>query len=281
MEAKTTNGFKSFRMALSSTVTLVLFALFICSNSKTFAQGCSSINNNNVGVGGTHAMICFFDAGGNSMGVCLDCQLTGAGWKCGAAFNAFTGYYRASIGGVDCFNPSVLPVSTSEFNANSSESGVTITWVSQSESNNDYYTLEKSVHGVDFFEVATISGAGNSTAQKVYSFVDERAIVGTNYYRLSQTDYDGTKTVIETISVNNKSSKDVTVYPNPANSNEVNVSFKDLEMYSIVSTTGQTLFSGTEMETKVNLTQFSNGTYFMKFNFKNGNTTEKILVVAK
>lgn len=185
MEAKTTIVFKSFRMALSSIVTLVLFALFIGSNSKTFAQGCPTININNVGGGGTHAMICFFDAGGNSLGPCLDCQLTGAGWKCGAAFNAYVGYYRASIGGVNCFYPTVLPVSISEFNANSSESGVTITWVSQTESNNDYYTLEKSVNGVDFFEVEKQTGAGSTTFETNYSYTDERGIVGTNYYRLS------------------------------------------------------------------------------------------------
>jgi hypothetical protein len=272
---------KSCKRLLRTLITFLLILIQMGNSATTFGQGCPLISNNSTESNGICTEICFFDYQNNSLGACLECQLVNGTWNCGAAFDAYSNYYKATIGGIDCFNTNDLGITISAFQATSSATGVEISWVSQSESYTDYYTLEKSVNGVDFFEVHKVNCVGSYSSEKIYTMADERAIVGTNYYRLSQTNFDGVKTVIETISFVNKSSDDVTIYPNPVSATEVSFSFTHVTSYDIVTSTGQVLFSGTAHDNMVNVSQFSNGIYYVQFTFKNGNTTEKLLLVSK
>ena len=69
---------------------------------------------------------------------------------------------------------------------------VVIEWSVASQVNNDYYEIKRSIDVEDWKIVATIEGAGNSNTQMSYQVVDDSPILGTSYYMLSQTDYDGT-----------------------------------------------------------------------------------------
>jgi len=69
---------------------------------------------------------------------------------------------------------------------------VIIEWAVASQVNNDYYEIKRSVDVEDWQVVATVEGAGNSNTQMSYQVVDDNPIIGTSYYMLSQTDYDGT-----------------------------------------------------------------------------------------
>jgi predicted MPP superfamily phosphohydrolase len=83
-----------------------------------------------------------------------------------------------------------LPVSLTAFDAKLKEKIVELTWSTSSESNNDYFTIERSANGRDYSAIGTVNGAGNSTEPKDYSFTDNNPFTGTNYYRLLQTDMD-------------------------------------------------------------------------------------------
>ena len=50
----------------------------------------------------------------------------------------------------------------------------------------------RSVNGQDFEAIAQIEAAGNSKEVLHYQFMDEQAPFGLTYYRLDQTDFDGT-----------------------------------------------------------------------------------------
>lgn len=99
----------------------------------------------------------------------------------------------------------VLPITLENFEARQHEELVELNWTTSMEQNNDYFTLERSFDGKNFFEVATITGAGDSEELLDYSFTDRTATEllgnGTAYYRLSQTDYDGTTNVAKIIQV--------------------------------------------------------------------------------
>jgi hypothetical protein len=95
------------------------------------------------------------------------------------------------ISGPDTLGPTSLPISLLSFDAQPAENRVDVTWTTASETNNDYFTVEKSVDGIDFVSIATVDGAGNSTVTLNYSYADFNPVHGISYYRLKQTDFDG------------------------------------------------------------------------------------------
>lgn len=84
-----------------------------------------------------------------------------------------------------------LPVTLVSFNAYPQPDRVDLKWVTASEINNDYFTLERSADAINWQKIHKTSGAGNSTQMNYYSWSDREALNGTSYYRLSQTDFDG------------------------------------------------------------------------------------------
>jgi len=84
-----------------------------------------------------------------------------------------------------------LPIELSKFSVNVAQSEVMVAWTTESEHNNDYFSVERSGNAKDFETIARIDGAGTSTATINYNFVDKRPLNGLSYYRLKQTDYNG------------------------------------------------------------------------------------------
>ncbi|PKP01010.1 MAG: hypothetical protein CVU11_16485 [Bacteroidetes bacterium HGW-Bacteroidetes-6] len=125
--------------------------------------------------------------------------------------NRVTGINAATVGGlagnfytwtlVDKSNP--LPIELASMTASCSENQKpTIDWITASESNNAYFTLQRSVNGFDWIDVIVITGAGNSNTQLFYNYTDYTAPAGINYYRLLQTDFDGTVNEAGVVNVN-------------------------------------------------------------------------------
>ena len=89
-------------------------------------------------------------------------------------------------------------------------------WVTATEINNDYFTVEKTQDGINYKSVGNLKGAGNSSMSLYYSMLDESPYSGTSYYRLKQTDYDGQFSYSQLVAVNLKGLEIITMYPNPA-----------------------------------------------------------------
>ncbi len=90
-----------------------------------------------------------------------------------------------------CICVTVLPVEITRFEAETVNEKIKLSWTSEVEVNSDYYTIEKSTNGNDFFFFRNINGAGNSNTNINYTLVDDEPAIGTNYYRLKQTDLNG------------------------------------------------------------------------------------------
>jgi len=113
---------------------------------------------------------------------------------------------------------SPLPMTLISFDAKlNSSKQVEVTWVTASEINNDYFTVQRSTDAHTFESIGNVDGAGNSTVTLNYSYLDKYPLSGVSYYRLKQTDFDGTVSYSEIAAVNNadKSAVDVTIFPNP------------------------------------------------------------------
>lgn len=88
--------------------------------------------------------------------------------------------------------PVALPTGITFFKATFYEPNNQLFWQSHSEQNNDFYTLQHSTDGLNYYEIGITQGAGNSSSLINYSFSHNRPPRGINYYKLTSTDYDGT-----------------------------------------------------------------------------------------
>lgn len=100
--------------------------------------------------------------------------------------------------------PVALPITLLYFKAENMECYNRITWSTASESNNDFFLLERTHDGFYFKQVCRVPGAGNSSSQNFYEQRDEISFNGIVYYKLSQFDFDGQQTTYELISVDNR-----------------------------------------------------------------------------
>jgi len=115
----------------------------------------------------------------------------------------------------------ILPIELTDFQAVLVDnSAVELNWMTTSESNNDFFTIERTVDGKDFEVVGVVDGAGNSTIILDYKLVDKNPSTGSNYYRLKQTDFDGNHTYSDLVAVEVPVNfTDVGVFPNPVKGN--------------------------------------------------------------
>lgn len=87
-----------------------------------------------------------------------------------------------------------LPIELTTFTGESKERFNELEWQTASENNNDFFILERSQDGGIWVNVLEVNGAGNSTMLLNYDYHDYLFFPNSlNYYRLSQTDFDGTK----------------------------------------------------------------------------------------
>jgi hypothetical protein len=87
--------------------------------------------------------------------------------------------------------PVPLPIELISFEGISKNTYNYLFWKTASEYNNDYFTIEKTLDGINFTPIANINGAGNSNMVLNYDYIDYNIINTITYYRLKQTDYDG------------------------------------------------------------------------------------------
>lgn len=93
---------------------------------------------------------------------------------------------------------------------------IKLMWTTAQETENDYFTIERSANGLDWEEVTKVPGSGNRKTETSYVEYDRNPLWGKSYYRLRQTDFDGASTHFNVRSVVvNKTFADVVVYPVP------------------------------------------------------------------
>src|SRR5690554_3697278 len=111
------------------------------------------------------------------------------------------GYNNDNINNITVSASSSLPIELITFDAYKKDREVELIWKTASELNNDYFTIERSADGFVWENLQTIQGAGNSTQVLDYAWTDLSPYAGISYYRLKQTDYDGTTEVFNIVSV--------------------------------------------------------------------------------
>lgn len=185
------------------------------------------------------------------------------------------------IDATDC----TLPVELLEFNAEAvNENKVALTWTTVNEINNDYFEIERSRDGTSFGTIATVDGAGTSNITLHYNDFDEDPYNGISYYRLKQTDFDGTYTYSDIRTVIFDDLSFVNMHPNPATEDlqfTVMVS-EDADLHvHIVDVMGRVIMQedhfieAGESTITLNVASLASGMYTIRVNTNNENHLSK------
>jgi hypothetical protein len=167
--------------------------------------------------------------------------------------NAVTALNRLRLDNI-LLQATALPVELTYFQTQATDNQkVNIKWETATEINSSYFVLERSRDAVNYKSIANIEAAGSSTSKKTYTFTDESALFGTNYYRLSQVDKDGTQQVFRPQAVViDDAYVAFGVFPNPSMGSNFNVKVEDSDEASL----NLTDFSGRVINLNINkLTQ--------------------------
>ncbi|MCR9171575.1 MAG: T9SS type A sorting domain-containing protein [bacterium] len=157
-----------------------------------------------------------------------------------------------------------LGVELTAFDATLVDREVLLNWTTNSEWDNDYFDIEKSVDAENYISIGRVQGQGTKGSPTAYLFKDETPISGTNYYRLKQVDFDGTTTYSDIRTVVLESEH--MLYPNPV---------KDLlilqsnDAFSITDVHGRTIevpFTRTTKHTQIDVRNLSSGIYCVNVN---------------
>ncbi len=188
-------------------------------------------------------------------------------------------FYVGSINSVS----TPLPITLISFNAYPDNGKVKLEWSTASETDNAFFTIQKSTDSQGWLMVQKVSGSGTSSNTQYYSAYDITPYPGVSYYRLMQTDIDGNQSFSPIISINlGKKNAEITMYPNPA-TNLVKISFPIAGRYevSLLNIAGQ-IVSNTTLTTSdnlvLNVTGFRTGIYFVRIIHNGITETEKLII---
>ncbi len=154
----------------------------------------------------------------------------------------------------NCVYP--LPITLDDFYLESSKNKTEIFWSTLSETNCDYFEIQKSIDGINFYAIGTVLGNGNSSKLIKYSFVDNRENTTITYYRLKQYDFDGNYQYSYAISTVGNSSH-IFYHSNQLNINLDNAKPNQVYLVNIYDLNG-----------KIVKTFYTNGNEVINWNYK-------------
>lgn len=211
----------------------------------------------------------------------------------------YNGWYSTSnyqTSGILTSNTTTLPVEFLSFTATLQQNeDVLLQWATASEQNNDHFTIERSIDAIQWETIGSIKGAGNSQQTKNYQFLDNQSThllinQSTIYYRLKQTDFDGSSSYSKTASVHiGMNTPDfISVSPNPFNDvlrisyqtpeeGEITYSIKNLIGESYVINTIALHKNGEQQIEIAGLDQLPLGVFVLQLEYAGKSTYYKII----
>jgi hypothetical protein len=201
------------------------------------------------------------------------------------AFNSFSTFTLANpITGAN-----VLPMTLMNFTAKPDNGQVDLAWVTATESNNNYFTVEKSRDGISFDSLVRVNSQaidGNSSTPLDYTAVDPSPYMGLNFYRLKQTNLDGSSIYSNVVTVDFEQTTPVNIYPNPSAgtlyiSGLGNVTTQKVEWYDLGGhLVIQQMVSVNGGIASLNV-HLANGAYFVKFQTADGAFVTKNVLIMR
>lgn len=119
-------------------------------------------------------------------------------------------FERFTLSGIN----SALPVKFVLFNAKCQNNTVLLTWKTAQEQNSNFFNVERSADGNSWTSIGHLPAAGNSDAEKTYSFTDNSPVEN-SLYRIAEYDVDGKVQYSSQLKSSCNTPGAFTLWPNP------------------------------------------------------------------
>ena len=186
-----------------------------------------------------------------------------------------------------------LPIELLSFTATpENNTYVSCNWTTASQVNNNFFAVLRSQDGINFTQIGTVPGAGNSNSILSYNYNDEHPYMGLSYYQLKQYDFNGAYSFsgIDPVYIGNITI--INIYPNPSTDGYIKYMVESdiggTATVSIINANGkevmtetQTIKAGVTTNT-VSTATLANSDYLLQIvNGKNEKTQKQFIVRAK
>ena len=173
-----------------------------------------------------------------------------------------------------------LPISLLSYSANCQGNNVDLYWSTETETNNDHFTVEQSSDGINFKAIGKIDSKGNGISSNDYTYTYESPGLIDNYYRLKQTDINSNFSYSKVIKTHCRDVDNVfSVYPNPSIDGRINIILPNDAVVTVVNALGKTIYTQSYLfgQHVINLSPDS-GTYFINVLSDGRYQSQKIII---
>lgn len=191
----------------------------------------------------------------------------------------------------DPFECTKNPVELLSFEGEVQSNGNFLQWTTASESNNEYFSIARSVDGLQYEVIEAVKSLGDSQNIQTYGFLDRNAPSGATYYQLSQTDLNGLTTYLGVVGLQRRE-RDLTIeelYPIPAK-NHLNIRLhtpnSGMCQWKVVNIHGQKVFQSASsvssglQELTLDVSSWTEGVYILQLEVNGKRVTRKLVVRA-
>jgi hypothetical protein len=213
---------------------------------------------------------------GVNAGTTTNPQINRTGLTLASLSNTF---YVGSVNSVS----TPLPITLISFKAFPENGEVELEWTTSSETDNAYFTIQRSKDGLGWENIQKITGAGTIANDQSYTAYDQAPYDGVSYYRLMQTDIDGkqTNSFVISVTLGNKPVS-ISVYPNPAR-DHIKIDFPSIGRYEVdlLNMAGQSMNNHvvtTSDNLILNLSGLKSGIYIVRIMHEGITESKKISV---
>jgi hypothetical protein len=198
------------------------------------------------------------------------------GWGASAGGGTF------SVNDFDFFGTTSLPIELISFRGWTDKETTLLRFSTATETNNDYFSIERSANGLGYVEIGRVKGAGTSFEPQEYRFIDQQPLSGKNYYRLRQVDFDGKFSLSPVVLTKFGEGQSIVLAPVPATETvrvQLDKSAKNDGLWQVFDLQGRVLLSGVfpaeTTENNLIVRDLPEGTYFLRLNLGQEMWTER------
>lgn len=180
-----------------------------------------------------------------------------------------------------------LPVYIAAFNAFRIDNHAKLEWITYSESDSRGFAIERSNDGKTWKDIGFVNSKapnGNSTEMQQYDFLDTHIDAPLHYYRLRQTDRNGTLTysIVRMLRFGDENKTALYVYPNPANNTFYMDNLEGEELVRITDQSGKLLSERIARKGKntFSVSGIAAGVYLVEVIDRRGNVRRTKLVIT-